>query len=203
MEISVRSNIKEFTRGVNDLVKRQVPFAASKTINTIAYELSKQEFVSEMDSQLDKPTRFTRQAFVYQQSTKRNLTSIVRAKQIQKSYLHWQVDGGHRAPKNRAIPIPVGQKRNAYGNMPKGAVKRLAGNKKTFSGIPRGRKTPGIYQRTGKKGRGGLKLMVKWQPEGANYHKRIDFLSVAERVVRARFPRLMSANLAAAIRTAR
>ena len=200
MEINIRSNIKEVVKGMSG-IKKQIPFATSKALNRTAYKLWS-VFPAEIEKQIDRPIPFTKKAMAYRKSTKRNLTATVYAKAIQEKYLSIQETGGTRTPKGKALPIPIGQRKNRYGNMPRTALKTMRGNKgKYFSGSPHGR-TPGIYQRTGKGGRGGLKLMVKWQTS-ASYSAKTDFSGFAERIVRANFDREMRSAIAYAVRTAR
>ena len=200
MKINIRSNIKEVIKGMGD-IKKQIPFAASKAINNTARKLWS-EFPEEIERQIVRPVQFTKRAMLYKKATKGNLTATVYAKDIQAEYLSRLEQGGERRPKRKAIPIPVGQKRNVYGNMPRRAIRGMMSNKaKYFSGVPKGR-TPGIYQRTGRGGRGGLKLMVKWQ-DSARYGIKTDFYGFARKVVRANFDREMRSAIAHAVRTAR
>jgi hypothetical protein len=204
MEISVSSNIKQVTKRMGEM-RKQIPYATSRALNTIAYQLQ-QELGKEIDKKIDRPTPFTRKSWLYLRSTKAKLTAIVYAKQIQARYLSIQETGGTRTPLRRGIPIPVGQKKNQYGNIPRTAVARMynATNGKYFSGIPKGGRfqTPGIYQRLGKGGRAGIRLMVKWQ-DTAGYRKRTDFSGVATRVIRQRFEGELKKQIANAIKSAK
>ena len=204
MFISVKSNVKEVTRGMENL-RKQIPFATSKAINAMAYQ-AQQALGKEIDDKIDRPTPFTRKSWLYKRSTKSKLEAVVYAKDIQSRYLRLQEDGGTRKPNRRAIAVPVKQRRNKYGNIPRTAISRMynAGSRKYFSGVPKGGKqsTPGIYQRLGKDGRAQIRLMIKWQPE-AQYKKKTDFEGVAARIVKAKFNAELRKQILFAVKTSR
>ncbi len=70
--------------------------------------------------------------------------------------------------------------------MPRRAVQNLLKNPKVFSGVPRGRTTPGIYKRLGPKGRKNLHLMVSFQKK-AEYRKKFRFYEHSEEQARKSF----------------
>jgi len=138
---------------------------------------------SKMDSSLDKPTPFTKKAVRVKAATKRHLVAYVTIAPLQAKYLRYAIKGGQRTPKKRAILLPVGQRVNKYGNMGRKVVGNLLRSNKTFSGIPRGRQTPGIYKRMGTKKNPKLKLMVSFQ-DRARYKKRLPFYETASQTVK-------------------
>jgi len=182
-------------------IEKQSRFANARALTETAKEV-KEEEVKALIKYLDRPTPFTKKAYRVKFATKAKPVAAVYAATIQDRYLTYAVYGGTRFPKGQAIPIPVGQKRNKFGSMPRTAMSTLFKNPKVFSGIPHGRKTPGIYKRMGRKGRKNLRLMVKYQ-RVARYSKRLPFFSIARAVVNRRFKHNFHKAFRAAMRTAR
>ena len=151
--INVRSNVRKWERGMTAIQRRQVPFALAKTLTDTAGDVKK-NFPRTMQRRLDRPTPFTMRGMFVRRATKTNLVSSVGFKDIQAGYLDKPERGGVRKPKGRAIVLPAGQKVNRYGNIPKGAIRRILARADTFSGEVRG--IPGIWQRH----KGGLRLLI-------------------------------------------
>lgn len=192
MDLRITSNIKQFERGLNDAARRQIPFALSLAINEVLSDVRK-NWVKRLRKSLDRPTPFTLRGFAIKRASKRRLTGMVFAKPIQNDYLARLEDGGTRIPRRRAIPVPVGQRRNRYGNMPRGAVSRVLAKPNTFSGTPKGGGTPGIYQRLGTRRKSGgarLKLLVHYA-DLARYTPRLALRAGAMKTATARLPGAM------------
>lgn len=191
-------NIAELERGLSDVARRQIPFAVSVGLNRTLGDIKKNED-KRLAKVLDKPTPFTLRAFKVTRSTKRRLSGSIEAREIQGAYLKYAEDGGERHPKGRAIVVPVRQRRNKYGNMPKGAVPKMLARPDTFSGAPTGRPgAGGIYQRT----KSGLRLMVSYA-SSAGYEARLRFLETAKKTAAARLAVNVERAMREAIRTAR
>jgi len=208
MQISVKSNINEVLKGMNDIAKQQAPYAASLAINDICDEI-KGGWYKETVGKLDRPTPFTRNAFGVQYSRKTNLVGVVFTKDIQEKYLIFSEEGGSRTPKSVANVIPRGVRVNEFGNMPNKAVSRMLNDRsRYFSGIPKGWEgaTPGVWRRMGtlgkSRGRGALRLEVAYVGT-AHYGKRTDYQGVADRLVARRFEKNFTARLEKAIATAK
>jgi len=182
-------------------IEKQSRFAHAVALTETAPEVKEAE-VTALVKYLDRPTTFTKNAYGVSRATPKKPVATVYAKTIQDRYLTYAVYGGTRFPKGQAIPIPVGQKRNKFGSMSRTAIGTLFKNPKVFSGIPHGRKTPGIYKRMGRGGRKNLRLMVKYQ-RAARYSKRLPFFSIARTVVNRRFKHNFHKAFRAAMRTAR
>lgn len=170
---------QKFKQRMNGIAKKDMPFVSSVALNKTAWDL-KRELDKELEKSLDRPTPFTKKAVRVRNSSKKHLVAYLAIAPIQANYLRFAIHGGTRRPQGRALLYPVGQRVNKYGNMPRRAVSRLANSPRTFSGIPRGRTTPGLYKRVGAKGKKGLRLMVSYQSR-ADYKKRFDFYGVSEK----------------------
>ena len=175
-------------KGIADLrallktFESETAYVASVALNNTAFSC-RDYLTGTMDQYLDRPNPFTKQALVVDKATKANLRSAVRVQPTQASYLVWQIAGGIETPKNRALVVPWNLKRDRYGNMPGGAVKKLLGTKGVFSGTVRG--IPGIWQRwtetfnvggTVNIGGSHLQLIVAYEPK-ANYVPRWPMLT--------------------------
>jgi hypothetical protein len=204
MRIDVSSNSKAVLKGMEQHA-RQAPYAISRALNDTADELTKAE-TTEIKLKVDRPTPFTMRTWAMQRSSKARLMAVVYARDIQAEYLRWQVEGGIRGPKKRAIPIPQHKSIiNQYGNITnKGIAKRYSNKKKYFSGVPKGGKydTPGLYERMGKGGRSKMRLIASWEDK-ASYSPMLDFNSVANRLVQQRFEVHLRKRIAEAVASAR
>jgi len=181
---------KKFKQAMNDITRKQMPFAASVALNRTAWDIKERGLDPAMDEEIDNPTPFTKKAVRVKKSTKKRLVAFVYLYPLQAKYLGFIIRGGTRRPQKQAILFPVKQKTNKYGNMPRRAVEKLLENPKVFSGIPHGRTTPGLYKRLGKKGRKQLRLMVSYQKR-ATYNKQFHFYKVAERTASKFFKKNM------------
>lgn len=212
MRIVLRDNIKELTRNLTYIQREQIPFAVSKTLNDLAYDIARDKMPAKADSTFQgKATPFTKRGFKYTKSTKRNLTAYVFIDEAQAEYMKFMVQGGTRFPKKRAILVSTkNSKLNTYGNIPRGTVQKMISDKgKFFKGIPNGRSGDnyeGIWERYGRSGKGQRIRMVAKYTDNAQYQPLFPFGSFTKTVVFSRsggFATKFKANLEKALRTAR
>ncbi|WP_282130134.1 hypothetical protein [Roseobacter litoralis] len=202
MSWNITNNIKEVQRGLNDATRKQIPFAASVAINSVLNDI-KRNFEKRLRRVLNNPTPFTLKAVAVRRANKRTLTGTVFIKDIQAGYLKWLEDGGRRQPNRRAILVPVRQRVNKYGNLPRGAVRRTLAKATTFSGAPKGKPgAAGVYQRVGKGRTSKLKLLLHYA-DAARYKPRLGFNSSARRTAEARLPGAMLSAIRKAVSTRR
>lgn len=200
--ISFDHNIRAFERSLSDLARRQLPFATALALNDTAAEV-REAWQVQMKRRLDRPTPFTLRGVFMRRASKRRLTATVGVKDVQAGYLKYQVRGGTRLPVGRAIPVPVGQRRNKYGNMPKGALKRVIAKPDVFVGKVGA--VPGVWKRPRRTKAKKIKsptLLVAFEPR-VTYQPRLDLERAAKGRARAAFPRHFSKRLKQAIATAR
>lgn len=152
MAINIRHNLDDLARMLNDVQRRQVPFAASVALNKTAEKI-KIAAVHEMRDVFDRPTEFTLKKGVYiKRSTKSNLVAEIgletfAGKGIPASkYLAAQVRGGERRLKRfeRALRsvgvLPEGMyampgsgaRLDYYGNMSTGQIVQILAYFKAF-----------------------------------------------------------------------
>ena len=171
VDFYVRSNIKEFTRKLDDFSLRQVPFATAMALTAVAKKVHAAETAALSSVLKKRPTPFTKNAFGVLPARKSTLTAVVYAKAIQGKYLAPSEFGGPQIIRRVALLKPEDIKLNAYGNIPYKKLQQLKARKDIFiisrDNNPRGM-TPGVYQRMpGPHKKGSLKLLIKWA-EGSN-----------------------------------
>ena len=106
MQISVKSDVDKALKGMSQLHKKQVPFAAALGLTMTAKKVVKVE-QRMMVRQLDQPTPFTIKGVRWQGASKndfkmRRLHSRVYLMPTQAEYPRFQIEGGTRTPKGKA-----------------------------------------------------------------------------------------------------
>lgn len=197
-------NIKEVNKAFDDLIAKQLPFAAAKALTKTAKDAQK-ALDRQVDKKIDRPTPFTRRSFGVSPAKKSKLLSSIFIKDIQAGYLKYLVDGGVRVPKGGkgAFLVPVNIRLNKFGNIPglrRGAkVEKLLARPNTFKGTIRG--VSGIWQRHGPKKR-KVKLLLRFE-DSATYQERFPFYKITTGVARSRLNRNLKDSIDFAIKTAR
>ncbi|MHB0925865.1 MAG: phage tail protein [Gallionellaceae bacterium] len=140
--------LEELKRKLNDIGKKQVPFAAKTAINKVAAQTVR-DVADEMKSKFDRPTRTTLKSMrVKEFADKRNLTAEVWLKDIpmggnnplsMAEMIGHQFSGGRRIHKNYErvlisknymksdeFTVPAaGARINAYGNISQGQIVQI------------------------------------------------------------------------------
>lgn len=221
MQVNIKAEVKQATRYLTSVQKKQIPFATSKTLNQVAYHIAKnKKNPLSMPQAVDETfaggaTPFTKRGFLFEQSNKKNLTAWIYLKDLQDSYMTFQVYGGTRFPKKKALLIPTTHsKLNKYGNFTKGTREKLFSDKKKFfTGVPKGfnnnTQLAGVWERYGSKSKSGgqkIRMVAKFK-DSASYKPLFPFAEVAGKVVfstgRFGFKVNFQKNLEYALKTAR
>ena len=198
MEITVKDNIKEVQRQLSRLQRKQLPFATSMALNNTAFQ-AQRALKKQAPIKMDRPTKFTVNAFQVKKSSKRNLVATVFVNENRADYLKYQIHGGTRVSKGRGTGVPTRHKKlNAYGNVP-GRRSGLVKGKKQFIATIKG--VPGVWQRYGRGGR-AVKLMVGFEKQ-VTYRPRFPFYKIVGGLVRNRFQKNMEAAIVRALQTSR
>ena len=103
MQISVKSDVEKALKGMSQLHKKKMPFAAALGLNMTAKKVAKVE-QRMMVRELDRPTLFTIKGVRWQGASKNDfktgrLRSRVYLMPTQAEYLRFQIEGGTRTPK--------------------------------------------------------------------------------------------------------
>jgi hypothetical protein len=160
MRIDIRDNIKEVTKGLSSMQKKQIPFATMLALNDTAFALHK-TYKKQTLQKFDSPTTFTQKGFRVEKAKKTNLVAVVYVDKTREDYMKLQVDGGIRTPKNSAIVIANSNNSTSIARYPSGNIKKGAYNKlkrntdKYFFGKPKGDQgSEGIWERYGRESSG-------------------------------------------------
>lgn len=222
MQLSVKSNIDEVL-GFMARLNRNFPFAVASAL-TASVKAAQQAMPAELERDLDAPTPFTKGGFYITPARKDKLVAVVGVKDRQAEYLRYQVEGGTRPPKRKALRLPTAVELNEFGNVPAGLIRQLvarakAGKRATktqarrfgvsqkvdlFYGDPQDDRPAGIYKRVpigSQKTR--LVPLIVFPQESARYEKRFDFHETARREVLRTFTPALRAAWAKALATSR
>ncbi len=207
LKINVSADVSDLKRRLSYIEREQVPFAASKALNETANDVAKAITV-QMDQYLENPTPFTKAAYISNRGTfkgkfanKRNLVAILIPGKVQAEYLRFQIAGGIRTPKQKAILVPTRfAPKNQYGNISRATRKAfIAGKKDYFSAGKRENRTPGVYQKVNKETAKPMAFYV----DSAKYKAIFPIDKISSGVVRSRFPKRLQEAIQKAIATAR
>ena len=216
MRIDVRDNIKEVTKGLSSIQKKQIPFATMLALNDTAFALHK-TYKAQTKQKFDNPTSFTQKGFRVQKAKKTHLEAIVFVDKKRVDYMELQVDGGTRFPKKIAIIVPSSKNSNDLakyqsGNLTKGAVNKIKGQRdKYFFGKPKGNQgSEGIWERYGRSASGtsaGYRIrQVAKLTKMARYKSLFPFESIGNGIAFSRkngFDSAFAKRLRFALKTAR
>jgi hypothetical protein len=202
MSKSIEFDLSPLIKRLDVMQKVQVPYAASLALNATA-NVVRQELNAATGSYFDQPNNYTRTAFRYLRSDKRNLTAEVFAETGRARYLDVQVGGGLRAGKKyegllRALGagkiratsqlLPARSIRNAAGNPRRRVFADLQQGdaRKYFIGVPRSarRRSAGIYLRRP----GSLRALFLQLDQRPRYQPRFPVPQLGEQVAQRVFP---------------
>lgn len=166
--ISIKSNIEEFMKDLDDIAKTQIPFATALALNDLARGVMAAE-VAEIEKDFPTATPFTKNAMGYIPANKNNLITTVFVKDIQAVYLEPYADGGMSVPaqpRNVAMLTPKNIGLNSYGNIPYKKIQNLMAGGNVFAGTIKtksGQQIGGVFQRLqGIKNARRLKILVRF-----------------------------------------
>ena len=193
---------------------KQAAYATSVALNQTAKDIKQAEDEG-LEKDLDRPTPFTKKAIAVEWSKKTNLRAAVFVRPIQAEYLGYQVKGGKRKPKGKAILIGKnvkGNKLNKFGNMPKKRIAKLLARPDTFSGTIKG--VAGIWQRghvsksgkfvSSKKSKGtNIRLLVAYENEVDYKPGAFDFYGHAKRTYEQTFDKNFRHGMIRTLKTMR
>ena len=201
-------NIGDVRRSLSDLAKSQVPFATAMALNDTAADVRAEE-EKRIATDLDRPKPFTARGFYVKRASKgARPSAAVGIRPIQAGYLIWQVEGGTRGPKRKAVTVPVGIVRDNYGNMRRGALAKLLARPDVFIVSAKTKKTahlqPGIYKRFGEGGgKGRVKMEIAFEDSATYAPERFDFHGIAMERATSVYRDHFERRLLAAVRSAK
>jgi len=206
LAVNVSSNYKQLSRSLDQLGRKQLPFAFAKTLNQTMKAVGKYTVARTYPQAFDvrnksffKAAMFTKDSVRWAKPT--NLRASARD-QFGRGNLQLHATGGTKRARSGRMAIPSRYTKARRG--PKGVRKTL--RPRAVVDTPKGyidRVGPrdAIYQRYG---RGGKRVRLLYVlHRSAKIRKRFRFYEDAERITRAVSPKLFSRNFSHAIRTAR
>lgn len=205
--VEIKINTDEISKQLRWYQREQLPFATSLALNNVANDVAK-DITASMDYELDRPTPFTKMAFMTKagkfkgkRSTKRNLMVSIIADSIQAEYLLFQVHGGIRKPKKQAILVPtLKAPKDKYGNITRATRRRYAQPTGTlFHAGERENKQPGVYKRTR---RSATEMLAAYEVQ-TEYKPRFNIFETASKSVATNFTPRMIEALTKALNSAR
>jgi hypothetical protein len=211
--MAVSINIKSDVRGVQLMldrtVKKALPAAERAAVNALAFDVMRAERGA-TKSLFDNPRPFTQRAFLVEQAKPGSepVATVYTRPEAERYLEPYEFGGDHVLPGKAAL-IPVDAQTDAYGQLPKGYMARIAQRQNVFVGTVRG--VTGVWQRLNinAKGKsvakrsaktvGGLRLLVRFG-NAVPVKKHLDFEARARSVVAANFMVRMRAALAKVIK---
>ena len=149
MKISVKINGLEAVKAKLAGMGKQIPFAASKALNSTAQKVA-DAMPAELERALDRPTPFTKRGVrILRYASKAKLETTVGFMAAQAKYMALQIEGGTRQPGKAGLKIPAAIKLNEFGNIPRGTIAQL---------VAVARKEQGMKKATSRKIRVSAKL---------------------------------------------
>ena len=192
MQISVKADIKRLTRGLNDIQKKQIPFATSRALNDVAATVAMKSLRQKAQEVFEGgATGFTKTGFRYEKGNKNNLMSKVFIEGARADFLKFQIAGGTRFPERRSLMIPTKHtKLTKLGNIRRSEYAKMINDRaKYFSGIPKGLQgahLAGIWERYGRqtKARTGqkIRMVAKYRDRG-QYQPKFPYADTVAGVV--------------------
>lgn len=151
MNISINSNIGDAVKKVSALHRDIVPKATRNTVNDLAFQF-REEIGREWEQTFDKPVKFTtsKSAWTVNKATVASQIASVTLKPRQAQYMQYQLRGGTRTPKNKALAKPYETMKAKHGGFMRNWRKEFA-KPHRFTGIPKGQPylSSGLYKRVG------------------------------------------------------
>lgn len=224
MRVNLNTNVRSVISGV-DRLSSQTPFAVASAL-TAQVKSIQAAMPSALEQDLYRPTDFTKRGVYIVPARKDKLEATVGIKDKQAEYLLFQVQGGERFPRRKALKLPAEAladgaggapiKLDAHGNIRRGDLRRLVNAAKqakassrkdkakpvsVFYGVPKNRPgaSAGLFQRTDK----GLLPLVLFPQRSAKYSPRFRFYERAREITNQQFEQLLSKAWARALATAR
>lgn len=223
ISISVRADVRQLQRSLEDFARRQLPFAKAQALNALARKHVVPGQRELLKRKLKDPTPFTLNAIGVKAATKADPTVVIFVKDITAAYLEpFEFSGMHKLiGKGVTWLNPKHIQLNAYGNIPSGTLRRLKargdvfiGQVKTKAGwvngiwqrpkIVRGQRRAGRYAKKGNlpEATGQLVLLVRFG-DAIPVRQHLGWFANAERIIRREFKPELERALARALATAR
>jgi hypothetical protein len=195
LKISVRSNVKKFTRGLTRIQKQQVPFATARALTWTA-----QDVQQAIIDRIPHVFNVTKKWWLKQQPTGVKIrpakkTSLSARVYTEAHFAQLQEEGGTKRPtKSKNLLVPTSKVPKSRRKSGGAAIMLKQG--KTFS------TKKGIYRRKGPKRSQVVELLFA-RTKTAHISPHFGFKRTAVKAVRSRFKHNFAKSLSKALETAR
>ena len=172
IKIDVKSNIKQFTKGLNKVGRSQIPFTVNETIGNTAFTL-RNATIKEMPRHVDRPTKKTLNDVRYQ-APKRNKTALpegfVYFSPIVSNWLKYSIYGGSRPYKKGRVLPTRNISLNNFGNIRnhRNIISTFRNKKNHFIN------STGIFKRQ----KNGNKALYIFEKRAVQYKKTFPFFDI-------------------------
>ena len=209
MQIKIKDNIKQFSKGLTKFEKKQIPFATANAINSTlqkmlpAAKLSTRKYIDRPMPKTEKGY-FTRRASWKEGSKFKGesnyLTGRLEVKDFVASYLKWTIDGGVRTAKGKnVVPIDNSPLLNKYGNI-RGRKAGFKSDRMFWKEVD-GQTL--IFKKVGGKKQRRLQLVATANKTSATYKKTYPFYTVQKKFVDKHFMKQLKYEFRKAMSTAK
>lgn len=212
MSVTIRIDTSKVAQNLDALAAKQIPFALSLAINRLGeqgQQAERQRFAQVFTER--------RKDFLEREGVKRlgpaatkNNPSVTFGPSARADFLFKFEQGGQRPTRSGSIMIPVDAKRNKKdivnaANRPRALIANKTS--KGAGGVfllttQRGKLAPGLYQRTGRGGRGGVKLLFA-REQKAIIPPSLHFVQTFSTIAKNQWATTFDAALKQAIATAK
>ena len=172
IKIDVKSNIKQFTKGLNKVGRSQIPFTVNETIGNTAFTL-RNATIKEMPRHVDRPTKKTLNDVRYQ-APKRNKTALpegfVYFSPMVSNWLKYSIYGGSRPYKKGRVLPTRNISLNNFGNIRnhRNIISTFRNKKNHFIN------STGIFKRQ----KNGNKALYIFEKRAVQYKKTFPFFDI-------------------------
>jgi hypothetical protein len=201
--ISVKLDIKACTASLNNIARKQIPFATMTALNDVAFQVQRAE-TANMAKVFKSPRPFTAKSTQVDKATKsKPWMAVVKIRDEVAKYLMPYEFGGRHVLPGPELLNPINTSLDQYGQLRRNAVKRLAARKNVFFATIRG--VTGFWLRSPQvkgKARGPLKLLLRFG-DALPVKQHLNFHAVGHAVIKATFVAAFKNAMANAIATAK
>jgi hypothetical protein len=207
--ISVKADVRACVASLNDIARKQLPYAVSAALNDVARQVQIAERAN-LQKVLKSPRPFTVNSVFYRKATKAVWVATVYIKDTTAKYLlPFEFGGVHVLP-GPALLDPKNIKLDPYGQLRNKTPQRLEKNPRVFVGEVRGITgfwlRPTNAQRRAARAAGGppppLKLLIRFGI-ALPVKTHLNFHVVAVQVVKATFAAAFNKVMTTAVKKAR
>ena len=191
--VDVKSNTKEFIKGLNNHQKKQLPFATMKALNATVTDMRKEVIANIQSKQKSNKAWWNHPIYGINRifATKSKTFAVLFTKM---KWVHLQEEGGVKTASGRSIAIPLD--RVPKSRRKSGGARIMGAQAKTFF------TKKGLFRKAGGKKNPRVELLF-WFKKAVSIKPLFEFKKTAHKTALLKFPRNFAYWLDRAIRTAK